>query len=50
MSEREKQVSYINTYICNLEKVVQMNLSVGQEQRHRLVDTAGEREWKKLRE
>ena len=30
-SEREKQISYINTYIWNLGKEVLMNLFAGQE-------------------
>ena len=30
-SQKEKQISYINTYMWNLEKVVLMNLSAGQE-------------------
>ena len=30
-SEREKQILYINAYMWNLEKMIQMNLFVGQE-------------------
>ena len=33
-SEREKQVSYTNTYMDS-GKMVQMNLPAGQEQKHR---------------
>ena len=33
--EREKQISYINAYMWNLEKVVQMILFAKQKQRHR---------------
>ena len=41
-SEREKQASYINTYIWNLEKMVLMNLLEGKEWRHRhCMDTVG---------
>ena len=34
-SEREKQISYISKYICGIEKMVQMKLFLGQEQRRR---------------
>ena len=48
MSEGEKQILYINTYIYRKSrKMVLMNLFAGQEQRHRyrgLVHTAGEGE------
>ena len=34
-SERKKQISYINAYMWNLEKMVQMNRFAGQKVRHR---------------
>ena len=34
-SERQKQISYINTYMWNLKKLVQMILFTKQKQRHR---------------
>ena len=45
-SEREKQISYINTYIWNLEKWCWWTYSRGRnkDSEHRLTDTAGEKE------
>ena len=34
-SERERQIPYDVTYMWNLKKIVQMNLSVKQTRRHR---------------
>ena len=39
LNQKEKNISYINAHIRNLKKMVQMNLSAGQGQRHRC------REW-----
>ena len=55
MSEREKQILHINTYIWNLEKWLLMNLSSGQEWRHRCREWAcgpscGRRRWDQLGE
>ena len=43
VSHREKQTSYINAYIWNLEKIL-LNLFAEKDWRHRCRDTAGERE------
>ena len=54
-SGKGKQILYINAYIWNLEKMILMNLSAGQEYRHRCREwTYGhsrvKREWDKFRE
>ena len=54
-SERERQISCINAYIWNLEKMVPMNLFAGKEQRHRYRGktcghNGGRRGWDELKD
>ena len=45
-SEREKKISYINTCIWNLEKMVLMNIFAEQERRYRHREQALDTAWK----